>query len=320
MHRLWPFVMMLFGAAPCFAAEDYPSRPVRVLASFGAGSTADFAARVLSQQLTEQLGKTFIVDNRTGASGTIGYGLLAKATPDGYTLTLGEVSLTMVASLLKTLPYDVLRDFTPVSQIIRTPMALVVNPGLNAPTLKEFIALAQASPGKYNYASVGAGTPVHLATELFKIAARIDVAHIPYKTGGEMLTGLIGNQTQMLITTMPNVVAHANSGKVRALAVTTDGKRSPALPGVPTMSEAGVPGVVIYTWAGVLGPGGMPKEIVRKLHAETIKAIAVPSVRERFVADGAEMVGSSPEAFAAHIRSELTRWAGVVKTAGITAE
>jgi tripartite-type tricarboxylate transporter receptor subunit TctC len=320
MRRVCLILMMLSCVAPCLGAESYPNKPVRMIACFGAGSTVDFVARLLSQQMTEQLGKTFVVDNRTGASGTIGYGLLANAASDGYTLGLGEVGLTMVASLMKTLPYDVMKDFTPITQIIRTPMALVVNPTLNTRTLRELIAVAQANPGKYNYASVGAGTAVHMATELFKIAARIDVIQVPYKTGGEMLTGLIGNQTQMLLTTMPNVVTYVNSGKVRALAVTTEGKRSPALPAVPTMSEAGLPGVVIYTWAGLIGPASMPKPLVHKLHAETMKAIAMPAVGDRLVADGAEIVGSSPEEFGVLIRSELKRWSGVVKTAGITAE
>lgn len=320
MRTAWMLVLTLSQFSWCLAAEPYPSKPVRVLASFGPGSTADFAARVISQQLSEQMGRSFVVDNRPGASGTIGYNITAKSAPDGYTLTLGEVSMAMVSGLLKSLPYDVARDFTPIMQIIRTPMALVVNPALNAGTLQELIALARANPGTYNYASVGVGTPVHMSTELFKLAAKINVVHVPYKTGGEMVTGVIGGHTQILLTTMPNVVGHVNSGKLRALAVTTDGKRSPAMPGVPSMKEAGLSSMVVYTWAGLLGPAGMPREIVGRLHAEMAKAVALPAVRNRFTTEGAEMVGGSAEEFAQLIRSELQRWAEVVKVAGITTE
>ena len=302
------------------AAEVYPTKPVRVIASFGPGSTADLAARIVSQQLAEQMGKPFIVDNRPGAAGTIGYSTVAKSTADGYTLMLGEVSLTMSAGLLKHLTYDVERDFTPITQLIRTPMALVVNPSLNASTVKELVALARANPGKLNYASVGVGSAVHMATELFKLAAKINIVQIPYKTGGEMVSGLLGGQTQMLLTTMPNVVGIVKSGKVRALAVTTEGKRSPTMPDVPTMAEAGLPGVTVYTWAGLFAPRGIAKPLVAKLHAEATRALTTPAVRDRFVADGAEIVGSTPEAFSIHVRSELKRWAGVIKSGNITAE
>lgn len=314
------FYLLAFSCASAFAAEVYPVRPVRVIASFGPGSTADLVARIVSQQLAEQMGKPFVVDNRPGAAGSIGYATVAKATPDGYTLMLGEVSLTMSVRLLKFLPYDVERDFTPITQLVRTPMALVVNPSVHATTVKELIAAAQANPGKLNYASVGVGSAVHMATELFKLAAKVNIAQIPYKTGGEMVSGLLGGQTQMLLTTMPNVVGIVKSGKVRALAVTNEGKRSPTMPDVPTMAEAGLPEVTVYTWAGLFAPRGVPNAIVTRLHAEATKALAVPAVRDRFVADGADIVGSTPQQFAAHVRNELKRWAAVIKSANITAE
>lgn len=313
-------VLLLSAPALCCGAEAYPARPVRLIASFGPGSTVDLIARVIAQQLAEQTGKSFVVDNRIGAGGGIGNGYAAKAQPDGYTLLVGETGLTMLPGLYKSLPYDVARDFTPITQIVRTPMALVVHPSVKAGTLREFIALAQANPGKINYASAGPGSPVNLATELFKIAAKADITHIAYKGGGEMVTSVLGGQVQMLLTTMPTVLTHIHSGKVRALAVTTDGRRTPVLPDVPAMSEAGVPGMTIYTWSGLFGPAGIPKEIVGRLHAEVVKAIAAASVKERFNAEGAEPVGSSPEEFASHVRNELRRWADVIKAAGIAPE
>jgi tripartite-type tricarboxylate transporter receptor subunit TctC len=316
-------VIQLFAlccACGAYAAEVYPAKPVRVIASFGPGSTADLAARIISQQLAEQMGRSFVVDNRPGAAGTIGYATVAKAAPDGYTLMLGEVSLTMSAGLLKFLTYDVERDFTPIIQLIRTPMAFVVNPSVNATSMKELVALARANPGKLNYASVGVGSAVHMATELFKLAAQVNVTQVAYKTGGEMVSGLLSGETQMLLTTMPNVVGIVKSGKVRALAVTNEGKRSATMPDVPTMAEAGLPDVTVYTWAGLFAPRGVPREIVTKVHAEAVKALAVPAVRDRFVADGADIVGSTPQEFSAFVGSELKRWAGVIKSANIRTE
>jgi tripartite-type tricarboxylate transporter receptor subunit TctC len=313
-------VLLLSAASQCFGAESYPVKPVRLVASFGPGSTVDLIARVVAQQLSEQMGKSFVVENRTGAGGSIGNAYAAKAPPDGYTLLLGETGLSMAPGLYKSLPFDVARDFTPISQIVRTPMALVVHPSVRAATLKELVALAQAAPGKINYASAGSGSPVHLATELFKLAAKVDITHVAYKGGGEMVTAVLGGEVQMLLTTMPTVLVHINSGKVRALALTTDGKRSRVLPDVPSMSEAGVSGMTIYTWSGLFGPAGIPKDVVTRMHAEVVKAIAAPPVRERFNAEGAEPVGSSPEEFATHVKNELRRWAEVIKSAGIAPE
>ena len=313
---LFMLALMCSGAL----AQDYPTKPVRVIAGFGPGSTVDFGARIVCQQLSEQLGKPFIVDNRTGAAGTIASATVAKAPADGYTLLLGELGLTTTPYLVKHLPYDASRDFTPITQLIRTPMALVVVPSVNAATVKDLVALAQANPGKLNYASVGVGSAVHIATELFRLAAKIDITQIPYKTGGEMVSGLLGGQTQILLTTMPNVTGIVKSGKVRALAVTNEGKRSPVMPDVPTMAEAGLPDVTVYTWSGLLGPRGIPKPVVTRLYAEASKALATPSVRDRFLADGAEIVASTPEQFATHVRSELKRWGAVIKAANITPE
>jgi tripartite-type tricarboxylate transporter receptor subunit TctC len=313
-------LLLLLAASVCFGAEPYPERPVRLIASFGPGSTVDLIARVIAQQMSEQVGKSFVVDNRVGGGGTIGNAYAAKAQPDGYTLLMGETGLTMSAGLFKSLAYDPARDLTAITQIVRTPMALTVHPSVKANTLKDLIALAQASPGKINYASAGPGSPVNLATELFKLAAKVDITHVAYKGGGEMVTSVLGGQTQMLLTTLPTILTHINSGKVRALAVTTDGKRAAVLPEVPSMSEAGVQGMTLYTWSGLFGPAGIPRPIVARLHAEVLKAISAPAVKDRFNAEGAEPVGSTPEEFNLHVRNELKRWADVIKAAGIALE
>ena len=320
MRNAWLFVLTLFGASLCFGAEVYPSKPVRVVVPFAPGGSTDFTARVISQQLSEQLGKSFVVDNRTGASGTIANGIVARSVPDGYTLMMADTSTTIAPGLFKSLPFDVARDFTAITQVMGGANVLVVHPSFKANTLKEFVALAQANPGKYNYGSAGAGGLNHLMAELFKVMAKVNITHIPYKGAGEVVPAVLGGQVDMLISTIPTVLAHVNSGRLRALAVTTDGKRAPSMPDVPSMSEAGVSGMTIYAWYGLVGPAGMPKEIVNKLRAEVVKAIAVPSVKERFITQGGEPVGSSPEEFSTLVRNELRRWAEVIRSAGITPE
>ncbi|MBI4192217.1 MAG: tripartite tricarboxylate transporter substrate binding protein [Betaproteobacteria bacterium] len=291
-----------------------------MIVPFTPGGSSDLTARVISQQLSEQLGKSFVVDNRPGATGTIGTGIVAKSAPDGYTLLLADTSTTMMPSLYKSLSFDVAQDFTPISQIIRSPQVYVVNPSLNVNTLKEFIALAQANPGKFSYASAGAGSSPHLMIELFKKAANVNIAHIPYKGSGPAMAAVLGGEVAMSTAGIATVLPYVNSGKVRALAITTDGKRSPLMPTVPSMGEAGLSGMTIYAWHGLVGPVGMRKEVVNKLHSEVVKAIAVPSMKERFIAQGGELVGSSPEELSKLIRADLQRWAEVVKSAGITLE
>jgi tripartite-type tricarboxylate transporter receptor subunit TctC len=320
MRNALLFGLAVFGALPCLAAEGYPSQPVHVIVPFPPGSSADLTARVTSQQLAEQLGKSFVIDNRVGAGGTIGTGLVAKSAPDGHTLLMVEIGFTIQPGLRKSLPYDVVRDFTPITEIMRTPSVLVAHPSLNVNTLKEFVALAQANPGKFNFGSGGTGSGSHLSGELFKIAAKVNVTHVPYKGGNEVISAMVSGETQMLFVTIPAALPYVSSGRLRALAVTADGKRSPAMPDVPSMIEAGIPGMAVYQWFGFGGPAGMPKEVVNKLYAEVVKAIAVPSVRQKFVALGGELVGSSPEAFSNHIRSEHRRWGEVIKSAGIIPE
>lgn len=317
-----PFVVAFTLSAPSiWAAEPYPSRPVRVIVSFAPGGAADFIGRMMSPQLSEQMGRQFVVENRAGASGAIGADLVAKAVPDGHTLLLAESGLTIIAGLMKGLPFDVLRDFTPVTQITRSAQVLVVSPALNVSTLADFIALARANPTKFNYGSAGNGSPNHLASELFKIAARAPVTHVPFKGSGLATAALLGNQVQVQLTTISTVLPHINSGKVRPLAVTTDGRRSSALPDVPSFVEAGYPGLgAVYTWAGLAGPAGLPRDIVGRLHAEVGKALQVTALRERYVGEGAEPVGSSPDEFSNYWRNEVKLWGEVIKTAGITAD
>jgi tripartite-type tricarboxylate transporter receptor subunit TctC len=319
MRNAWLFVLMLFGASLCSGAEVYPIKTVRVVAPFAPAGISDVVARVVSQQLSEQLGKTFIVDNRSGAGGVVGNGIVAKSAPDGHTLLMVNPAFTILPGISRSLPYDTVKDFTPITQIMRVPSVLVVSPALNVSTLKDFIALAQANPGKFNYGSGGPGSALHLYSELFKIAAKVNIVHIPYKGGGENFAALIGGQIQMLIISVPTALQFVNSGRMRALAVTTDGKRVPSMPEVPSMSEAGVSGMTIYVWFGFVGPAGMPTDIVNKLHGEVVKALAVPSVKDQFIRQDAELVGSSPAEFSRLIHDELQRWAGVIKSAGITA-
>ena len=319
MRNALLFVLLSLGASLCSGAEVYPIKTVRVVAPFAPAGISDIVARVISQQLSEQLGKTFIVDNRTGAGGIVGNGIVAKAAPDGHTLLMVNPAFTILPGISKALPYDTVKDFTPITQIMRVPSVLVVSPALNVNTLKEFVALAQANPGKFNYGSGGPGSALHLYSELFKIAAKVNIVHIPYKGGGENFAALIGGQIQMLIISVPTALQFVNSGRMRALAVTTDGKRAPSMPDVPSMSEAGVSGMTIYVWFGFVGPAGIPKAIVNKLHAEVVKALAASSVKNQFTGQDAELVGSSPAEFSKLIHNELQRWAEVIKSAGITA-
>jgi len=319
MRNAWLFVLLSLGASLGHGAEVYPAKPVRVVAPFAPGGISDVVARVMSQQLSEQFGKTFIVDNRTGAGGVVGNGIVAKAAPDGHTLLMVTPAFTILPGISRSLQYDSVKDFTPITQIMRVPSVLVVSPALNVNTLKDFVALARANPGKFNYGSGGPGSALHLYSELFKIAAKVNIVHVPYKGGGENFAALIGGQIQMLIISVPTALQFVNSGRMRALAVTTEGKRAPSMPNVPSMSEAGVSGMTIYVWFGFAGPAGMPKAIVNKLHAEVVKALAAPSVKDQFIRQDAEFVGSSPAEFSKLIHNELQLWAEVIKSAGITA-
>lgn len=310
-------LLLCFPASLCFGADAYPGKPVRIVLPFAAGGSADSIIRTVAQQLSQQMGQSFVVENRAGAGGTIGTALVAKAPPDGYTLVLMDTSTTMAPATYKSLPYDVVRDFTPVTQILGAPMVLVVGPKLNVNTLGEFIALAKANPGKLNFGSGGVGGVIHVPSELFIRAADVNIAHVPYKGGGEALPALMSGQIHMLIAGIPTVLPFVNSGRVKALAITTDGKRAPLMPNVPSMKESGVAGMEVYSWYGLAGPAGMAKDIADKIREGVVQALAVPSVRDRFIAQSSELVGSTPEEFSRHVQAELRRWGDVIRAAGI---
>ena len=321
MHNAILLALTLCGASLCLGAENYPSQPVRMIVPFGPGGASDVVGRIVAQPLSEQLGRQFIIDNRPGGGGRIGAAAVAKSAPTGYVLLISDSGLTIHPGLYKSLPYDVLRDFTPITQILRIPNVLVVHPSLKANTLKEFIALARENPGKFNYGAASAGSLAHLATELFRAAARVDIVNITYAGGGsEVIAAMLSGQIQMFVISVPAAATQVKNGRLRALAVTTDGERTPAMPDVPSMSEAGVSGMAVYQWAGLTAPAGLPEDVVDKLHTEVVRAVAVPSVKERLTGLGAELVGSSPEEFSLYMRSEVPRWAKVIKETGISAE
>jgi tripartite-type tricarboxylate transporter receptor subunit TctC len=310
----------LLGLMPFVApAQDFPRKPIRMIIPYPPGGPTDILGRIVAQNLSERLGQQVVVENKPGASGMIGADLVAKAPPDGYTL-LANASIHVInASLYKKPTYDAIKDFTPVSLIADVPLVLVVPPELPVKSVKDLIALAKSKSGKLNFASSGNAAAPHLAGEAFKIATGVDMQHVPYKGSGPALTDLMGGQVQLMFDSLPSSISHVKSGKLRAIAVTT-AKRSSALPSVPTIAESGVPGFDISTWYGVWAPAGTPKEIVSRLSGEIAKIVKLPDVRERLSGLGAEPVGSSPDEFAAYCRSELAKWAKIVKASGATVD
>ena len=297
-------------------AENYPSKPIKLIVPFPAAGTTDFLARILGQELTKAWGQQVIVDNRPGAGGNIGSDLVAKSAPDGYTLVMGAVGTHAInASLYKKMPYDTVKDFAPITLIAMVPNILVVHPAVPAKSVKELIEYAKANPGKLNFASSGNGTSVHLSGELFKTMAGVSMTHVPYKGSAQALPDLLGGQVQLTFDNMPSMLPHVKAGKLRALAVTSS-KRSPAMPDLPTIAEAGVAGYEASSWFGVLAPAGTPSAIVTKLNGEIVRILGLPEIKERLSSQGAEPVGNSPEQFAAYITAEMTKWGNVVKVSG----
>ena len=310
----------LAATAPPAAADVYPAKAIRFVVAFPPGGGTDIIARSIAQKLSERLAQTVVVDNRPGAGGNIGTDIVAKSAPDGYTLLMGSAGpLAINASLFASMPFDPLRDLAPVTLAASTPNVLVVHPSLKAATLKELIALARAHPGEINFASSGHGTPAHLAGELFNSMAGVKLVHVPYKGAAPALADLLGGQVQIMFSTMPPALPHVKDGKLRALAVTSL-KRSPAMPGLPTIDEAALPGFEANTWHGVVLPAGAPSAIVARLNREIVAILRLPDVVERLSAQGAEPVGSTPEEFAAYIKSETLKWARVVRESGAKAE
>src|SRR5882724_6267262 len=304
-------------------AQTYPSRPVRLIVPFPPGGSTDILSRALGQKLSEGLAQPVLIDNRPGAGGSIGSEAAAKAAPDGYTLLMGQLGpLAVSPAIYKNLPYDPVKSFAPVSLMAMVPSVLVVNPQVPAASAAELIAHARANPGKLTYGSAGSGSTSHLTTEYFKLATGTDVLHVPYKGVGPMLTDLISGQLSMGINGAPAVMPHVNSGRLRALAVTSL-TRVPSLPSIPTLDEAGgsaLKGFEANGWYGIVAPAGTSREIVARLNAEIRRAIDTPELRARLDAEGAIPAADSPEAFAAFIASEIARWGAVLKRAGIEAQ
>ena len=311
---------LLAAAIAAARAQDadakYPARPVRVIVPYSPGGSSDAVARIVGQKLGEILGQQFVIDNRPGASGSLGRDLVAKASPDGYTLLVGDSPHTINVHVLRHVPYDPIKDFTPVTLLATAPQVLVINPGFPAQSLGEFIAATGAQPGKLNYGSGGNGSITHLTGELFKLAARVNIVHVPYKSIALATTDVIGGQVQAAFPTIPGAAPHARSGRLRALAITST-QRSGALPEVPTFEESGVAGMVVTNWFGVFAPARLPKEILAKLHKAVLDAMRAPDVRAKFANLSLEITTTTPQEFAAHLKSELERWGKVVKAAGI---
>jgi tripartite-type tricarboxylate transporter receptor subunit TctC len=297
----------------------YPAKPVRVIVGVSPGSAADIPARAIGQKLGEALGQQFLIDNRPGAGGNIAAEIVAKSPPDGYTMLLGSIANAINTALYSRLPFDFARDFSPIALAASAPNLLVVHPSVPARSVADLIRLAKAQPGTLNYASVGPGTVPHLAGELFKSMAGINVVHIPYKGGPQATTDLIGGQFPFMFGISANVLPHVASGRVRALAVTTAARLS-WLPELPTVAESGLPGFEAVTWWGFLVPAGTSPVIVNRLNAEIVKALTHPEVRQQFAAQRIDGIGGTPEQFAAHISRETVKWAAVIRESGTRME
>jgi tripartite-type tricarboxylate transporter receptor subunit TctC len=297
-------------------AADYPSRAVRIIVGFPPGQATDIIARLVAEGMSARLGQSFIVDNRPGAAGIIGTELAVKSPPDGYTLLFTSSGpIAVNPSLYSRLPYDPVKDLQPISLAAGVPLFLVVHPAVKAGTVQEFIALAKSSPGRINYASGGSGVTNHLAMEMFKSAAGVDLVHVPYKGGPPAVADLLAGQVSVMFETGPAVLPHIRSGRLRALGLGSD-QRSSAMPDLPTVSEQGLAGFDGKAWVGFVAPAGVPRPIIDKLNAETRAILALPEVHERLVALGAEPAPNSPDEFAAYIRSEIAKWGKAVKDSG----
>ena len=315
MKRFGLALLLVLFAGAAAAQGSYPSKPIRLVVGYPPGGATDIVARILANKLQESLGQTVIVENKPGATSNIASELVVKSAPDGYTLLVGSIASATNMVVYKNLAFDTLRDLAPVTQLMSAPSVLAVHPSFPAKNLQELIALAKRNPGKYAFASTGSGSSPHLAGELLKLRAGIDLIHVPYKGAAPALSDLLGGQVQMAFQTALSAVPHLQSGQLRAIAVAA-GKRLTQLPNTPTMAEAGLPDLEVSSWNGLFAPAKTPPEIIARLHKEAVKALAAPDVREKLNAQGAEAVGSTPEEFRAYISAEIDKWGKVVRASG----
>ena len=319
MRRL-AFSVLGMVIAAASGAQNYPVKPIRLVSPYPPGGANDILARIIGQKLGENLGQQIVIENRGGATGNIGAEYVAKAAPDGYTILMGQASnLTINVSLMSKMPYDPVRDLAPVTLVATTPNLLVVHPSLPVRTVKDLVALAKAKPGSVNYASSGSGSAGHLAGELFKRVAHIDMVHIPYKGAAPALTDVVAGQAQIYFTSPISATPFVKGGRLRMVAVTSL-KRSPSLPDIPTVAESGYPDIDVVSWWGILTPAGVPKEIIAKLHTEIVRVLALPEIKTKFADQGADVASDTPEHFAAYIKTEIAKWAKLIKELGVKSE
>ena len=307
------------GQSATSGAQNYPTKPIRLIVPFAPGGPMDIMSRAIGEKLTARLGQQVVVDNRGGAGGSIGTEIAARAAPDGHTLLTGHIGTHAVnVSLYPGLGYDPVRDFAPITLIATLPLALVIHPSVPANSVADLIALAKSKPGQINFASAGSGGPTHMAGEMLKTMARIDIIHVPFKGNAAALTDLVAGRVQMMFSNLLTSVPHVRAGRLRALAITSV-KRSPQAPDLPTVAESGVPGYDLTPWYGIFAPAGTPRSVVARLNREVGAILSAPDMKERFRTQGVDLTTSSPEELAALIRAEIPKWRKVVKESGAQA-
>jgi tripartite-type tricarboxylate transporter receptor subunit TctC len=309
---------LLACSAPSWS-QAYPSRPVRIIVPYGVGGSADVYARYLGAKLQESVGQTFVIENRPGGGSIVGTDVVAKSDPDGYTLLMMSNTHTVNETLIPKKPFDLMRDFAPITGVSYSDLMMVVHPSVQAANLKEFIALAKSRPGALNYASSGNGTPYHMAGELFKAMAGVDIVHVPHKGSDQARAAVMGGQVQMMFDAVPTMAAQAKAGKVKALA-TSGTKRSPVTPDVPTLAEAGLPGYESGIWLGLMAPAKTPRPVLEKLNAEVNKLLSSAEVRDNWARQGTTTMGMSIDQFDKFLREEIVKWAKIVKVSGAKAD
>jgi tripartite-type tricarboxylate transporter receptor subunit TctC len=316
---LRPSALLICALAATAGAQPYPTKPIRLIVPFAPGGPTDIMSRAISERIGPRLGQQLVVDNRPGAGGGIGTEIAAHSAADGYTMSLGHIGTHAInVSLYRKIGYDPVRDFAPITMIATLPLALFVNASVPAHSVSELLALAKAKPGQLNFGSAGSGGPTHMAGEMLKAMARVDIVHVPYKGNAASLTDLVAGRVQMMFSNLLTAGVHARAGRLRALAVTT-AKRSPQAPELPTMAESGVPGYDLTPWYGLLFPAGTPRAIVVRLNREIGEILKAPEMVDSFRKQGIDLGGSTPEAFGALIQSEIPKWRRIVKESGATA-